>query len=60
MTTLNPHHDDDEIVVAPDIVELELAKMATTTAATATKTAKDIDPFLVTFDQPYDVENPLD
>ncbi|XXG96172.1 hypothetical protein Hte_002451 [Hypoxylon texense] len=47
----------DEITVAPDPVELELARISTPAVTTPTK---DTDPFLVAFDQPYDPENPLD
>ncbi|KAI1377607.1 caffeine resistance protein [Hypoxylon crocopeplum] len=48
---------NDEITVAPDPVELELAQVP---SQTANRTTKDSDPFLVAFDQPYDAENPLD
>ncbi|KAI9667635.1 MAG: hypothetical protein M1821_000452 [Bathelium mastoideum] len=52
-------HTDDEIVIASthDPAELKLTKIST---PTTTKTMKDLDPFLVAFNQPYDAENPLD
>ncbi|RFU25202.1 hypothetical protein B7463_g11134, partial [Scytalidium lignicola] len=47
----------DYIEVALDPSTLELGKMTTLVTA---HTAKESDPFLVAFDQPYDAENPLD
>ncbi|KAH8799685.1 caffeine resistance protein [Xylogone sp. PMI_703] len=46
-----------EIEIAADPSALELTKVASVTAAV---TPKQTDPFLVTFAQPYDAENPLD
>ena len=46
----------DEITVVPDPVELELGNLP---MPAAIKPTKESDPFLVTFEQPYDVENPL-
>lgn len=53
-----PPRTHDEILLAPDPVEFELAKIPT--AAVPNKTTKESDQFLVAFDQPYDAENPLD
>ncbi|KAL9078145.1 MAG: hypothetical protein Q9157_002939 [Trypethelium eluteriae] len=47
----------DEIVVAPDPPEIELAQIP---KPTDNKITKESDPFLVAFDSPYDAENPLD
>ncbi|KAI1772226.1 major facilitator superfamily domain-containing protein [Hypoxylon cercidicola] len=48
----------DDIVAAPDPVELGLARI--TMPAVITAPTKDSDPLLVAFDQPHDPENPLD
>lgn len=48
---------NDEIAVAVDPAELELARFPPLAAITA---PKDSDPFLVAFNQPHDGENPLD
>ncbi|KAI9746307.1 MAG: hypothetical protein M1818_000018 [Claussenomyces sp. TS43310] len=55
MTTPAFHN---ETVAAPDVSDIQLAKMPTPTA-TSTKPPKDTDPFLVRFAEPYDAENPL-
>ncbi|KAI1388987.1 caffeine resistance protein [Hypoxylon trugodes] len=55
MTSRETH---DEIVLASDPVDLELAKVPTATGPPSPP--KDSDPFLVAFDQPYDAENPQD
>lgn len=47
----------DEIEVIPDLAAVELGQMTTKVTV---KPAKESDPFLVTFTQPYDAENPLD
>lgn len=46
-----------EIEILPNEGELELA---TNPTQNAPKASRDTDPFLVTFEQPYDAENPLD
>lgn len=51
--TMATTNSPDEIVRAPDSIELGLAKIP------AAATTKDSDPFLVAFDQPYDFENPM-
>lgn len=49
----NPISHDEEIAPIPNSPAVELQ-------TSATKTAKDSDPFLVNFRLPYDPENPLD
>ncbi|KAF2724296.1 putative efflux pump antibiotic resistance protein [Polychaeton citri CBS 116435] len=44
---MSPPKTQDEVAVAPDASELELAQ-------------RDTSPFLVTFEEPFDAENPLD
>ena len=56
MTASGTH---DEIVVAPDPVELELAQIPDPPPSVP-KSLRDTDPHLVAFDQPYDADNPLD
>lgn len=49
----NQKSHDEEIAPVPDFPAVELQPPTT-------KTAKDSDPFLVAFREPYDPENPLD
>ncbi|KAK1510499.1 uncharacterized protein CCOS01_15330 [Colletotrichum costaricense] len=63
----NPaQHDSGVVSVAPRSVDLELAPLpdpapaATAPAPVGPTPSKDSDPFLVTFTQPHDAENPLD
>ena len=48
---------NDNIVAAPDSAEVELASIQ---KPDANKVVKELDPFLVAFEQLYDAENPVD
>ncbi|CAI0647143.1 unnamed protein product [Colletotrichum noveboracense] len=50
----------DEILLAPGPTDLELAALPGPAPITGPTHPKDSDPFLVTFAEPHDPENPLD
>lgn len=59
---MNPEtsHGKDDILLAPGPLDLELAALPGPAPITGPTHPKDSDPFLVTFAEPHDPENPLD
>ncbi|GKT47971.1 putative efflux pump mfs2 [Colletotrichum spaethianum] len=56
-------HPSEAIITAPVPAEMEMTAVPGTLQASAPEalgSAKDSDPFLITFARPYDAENPLD